>query len=259
MRLHLFELEDQPWFPRVVRDAGTAYLGFASRVARQHEAIAPLLSRALRSSGERRIVDLCSGASGPVPASLAHLAEHESLEATATLTDLYPNREALERLTREDHRIDFRASPVDATDVPEDLPGLRTLFSGFHHFRPADAQRILADAARSGRPILAAELVARHPIAILGIFFAPVMTLLAVPFLRPVRLAWIPLTYLIPIIPLFIFWDGFVSCLRCYTVDELRRMTDAIAVPGYRFEVGALEVTTQPFDGTYVLGLPESG
>ena len=32
-RVHLFELEDQPWFPRVFRDAGTAYLEFAARVA----------------------------------------------------------------------------------------------------------------------------------------------------------------------------------------------------------------------------------
>ena len=256
MRLHLFELEDQPWFPDVIRDAGTAYLGFAAKVAKQHEAVAPIIAKALRASGERRIVDLCSGASGPLPAALAHLAETEQLEATATLTDLYPNKDALDRITRDDPHVDARHEPVDATDVPDELPGVRTLFSGFHHFRPQDAQRILTDAAQKKRPILAAELVARNPIAMVGILFAPIVTLFVLPFLRPFRIAWIPFTYLVPIIPLFILWDGLVSCLRCYTVRELEEMTAGIQVDGYSWEVGPLEVAGQPFDGTYLIGTP---
>ena len=66
----------------------------------------------------------------------------------------------------------------------------------------------------------------------LGILFSPLVTLLVVPFLRPFRWAWIPLTYLIPIIPLFIVWDGLVSCLRCYNQDELLALTQAAGQSG---------------------------
>lgn len=57
-RLHLFELEDQPWFPALIRDAGTAYLELMARLAHHGETIAPILARALRRANEDHIVDL---------------------------------------------------------------------------------------------------------------------------------------------------------------------------------------------------------
>jgi hypothetical protein len=36
-RFHLFEFEDQSWFPRFMRDAGTTYLQFISHKFRVHE------------------------------------------------------------------------------------------------------------------------------------------------------------------------------------------------------------------------------
>ena len=63
-RLHLMELEDQPWFPAVIRDAGTAYLRKATELAGQPKYMAPKLAELLRASGVSRIVDLCSGGAG---------------------------------------------------------------------------------------------------------------------------------------------------------------------------------------------------
>lgn len=59
-RIHLFELEDQPWFPPLLRDAGTAYLRKAAALTGQPGFMAPKLAELLRSSGARRLVDLCS-------------------------------------------------------------------------------------------------------------------------------------------------------------------------------------------------------
>ena len=72
--LHLFELEDQRWLPAVVRDAGTAYLEAAARLAGHAKVIAPILAEVLRRNGETRIVDLCSGGAGPIPTVIAELA-----------------------------------------------------------------------------------------------------------------------------------------------------------------------------------------
>ena len=64
--MHLVELEDLPWFPAILRDGGTAYLEFAARMAGHAQLLAPVLERALRTTGAHQIVDLCSGGGGPV-------------------------------------------------------------------------------------------------------------------------------------------------------------------------------------------------
>ena len=99
-RVHLFELEDQAWFPRVLRDAGTAYLEFASRVAGHSAALAPKVLQALERSGEKRIVDLCSGGAGPV-AEVVDVLAARGTEVHALLTDFYPNEGSLARVVRE--------------------------------------------------------------------------------------------------------------------------------------------------------------
>ena len=255
-RFHLFEFEDQPWFPELIRDAGTAYLESAARISGQARAVVPLLSKVLRSARESRIVDLCSGGAGPLPAALALLAKEQDTPVTVTLTDLYPNRNAFERATRDNTAISAVYEPVDAMSVPETMEGVRTMFSGLHHFRPPQARRILASAADAGAPILIVEAVARHPFALLAMFLVPLMTLAAIPLLRPFRCGWLPLTYLVPVIPLFIFWDGIVSCLRCYTQDELREMTADLGADDYGWEIGELDMPGAPFQGNYLIGSP---
>ena len=255
-RFHLFELEDQSWFPALIRDAGTAFLEFAGRIGGQAEALAPVLSSALQRARENRIVDLCSGGSGPLPTALAVIAQQQDQTITATLTDLYPNRNAFERTTRSNPAITAVYEPVDATSVPDDLKGLRTMFNGFHHFRPALAKRILASAVEDRESIAILEVVARHPLTLLSMLFAPLLAYLSVPFLRPFRWGWIPLTYLIPVIPLFIFWDGFVSCLRCYSQDELHEMTKDLTSDDYEWEIGEIDLPGQPLNGSYLIGSP---
>jgi hypothetical protein len=255
-RFHLFELEDQSWFPALIRDAGGAYLELAARIAGQAKAMAPVLSKALHRARENRIVDLCSGGSGPLPTALAAIADAQDHAITATLTDLYPNREAFDRTTRKYPTFTAVYKPVDATSIPDGLKGLRTFFNGFHHFRPSQAKRILASAVDDGQSIAVFEVVARHPLALLAMLGVPLLTLLIVPFLRPFRWGWIPLTYLVPIIPFFIFWDGTVSCLRCYSQDELREMTADLTSDEYGWEIGAFDLPGAPFKGTYLIGSP---
>ena len=59
------------------------------------------------------------------------------------------------------------------------------------------------------------------------------------PFIRPFRITNILFTYLIPIIPIFVLWDGIVSLLRTYTADVLRKMTQEIDANDYEWEIKA--------------------
>lgn len=254
-RIHLFEWEDQPWCPRALRDAGTAYLRVAARVSGQTAKLSPKLVETLDRTGETRIVDLCSGGGGPLPELVATLVS-QGRDVRATLTDLYPNRAAFASVAS-DPRVTVWDAPVDATAVPDALPGLRTLFNSFHHLRPAAAKAVLADAARSNRPIAVFELVGRTPPMLLGMVFSPIGVLLLMPLTRPLRPAALIFTYLIPLLILLVLWDGIVSCLRVYSPRELAEMTASIdAPPGYTWDIGTIPMGPPGMRATYLIGRP---
>jgi hypothetical protein len=56
-RFHLFEFEDQPWLPDIVRDLATDYLCFIQSALGLHRPIVSVLADALRATGAREIVD----------------------------------------------------------------------------------------------------------------------------------------------------------------------------------------------------------
>lgn len=254
-RLQLFELEDQPWFPTVVRDLATDYLRFVERRFRLHLHALPLLRRAIEESGATRIVDLCSGSSGPVPELLRELrADGEEVEFV--LTDLYPNREAFEAVERDgDGGITFMAEPVDARSLPPGLAGLRTFFNAFHHFAPDHAEAILKSAVEFGQPIAIFEIPERSVGAIVPLLFTPLFVWLATPFIRPMSWRRLLLTYLLPAVPLTCVWDGVVSQLRAYRPEELSALADG-AGGSFHWEVGVHRADSVPGRLTYLLGRP---
>ena len=252
-RFHLFELEDQPWFPLAIRDLATDYLQFIQSQFRLDRAMAPLVRSALDSAGTLRIVDLCSGGSGPLLLLVRELAA-SGVDVKATLTDLFPNIPAFAEIAAASGgRIDFERRPVDARDVPPHLAGLRTIFNGFHHLAPADARSVLHAAAAARQPIAIFEVSERSP-RTLPVLLTPLAVWMATPFMRPFlwrRLFW---TYLAPLVPLTCLWDGIVSQLRAYTVDELRALTEGSAP--MRWDIGQLPIAKGRGRLTYLTGTP---
>jgi hypothetical protein len=128
-RKHLFEWEDQRWFPSSLRDLITDHLrsALSSPLTKSlRETVCDVLEGPLRRSKSTRIVDVCSGAGGPLPAVFAQLAERVGRPLTATLTDLYPNERAFERIENETSGgIRGHAGAVSAFDVPGELGRFR--------------------------------------------------------------------------------------------------------------------------------------
>lgn len=253
-RIHLAELEDQSWFPDVLRNAGTAYLQLAARLTGQAAYMVPTLARLLRSSGVTHIVDLGSGGAGPIGEVVAGLQE-EGVDARAVMTDLYPSTAVLEGVAAaSEGRLSVHPEPVDATAVPASLVGCRTLFNSFHHFRPEKARAILQNAVDAGEPIAVFEVVSRSASNLIAMLFSPIIVFLVVPFLRPFDWRWLLFTYLIPIIPFFVMYDGFVSCLRVYSLKELDALIASLDTNGYAFETGQVQIGKQPAYVTYLVG-----
>ncbi len=252
-RLHLFEFTDQDWFPNALRDLATDYLHTLSTRMGMFDAAAEILARGLLSAQGPELVDLGSGGRGPLPRLRQLLAEQHGVGARVVLTDKFPNAQAAKRARAEG--VDYLERSVDALQVPADLRGMRTLFNALHHFRPEEARAVLADAQARSVPIAAFETVRRTPPAVLSMLLVPLLVLIFTPMIRPLTPLRLLLTYVVPVAPLVIFWDGLVSALRTHQPDELRRMTDSLARDGYTWEVGEAKARGKPAI-TYVLGRP---
>lgn len=262
MRLHLIEIHEQAWCPAAIRDGATDCLRLIANLGQQYKHVLPMLRHALRTSGTARIVDLCSGGGGPWPGLLAQLdalggelAGHEPVQVV--LTDLHPNLSAASATAYErTGRMRWVETPVDATAVPADLPGFRTLFTAFHHFPPATARAILQDAVDQGQGIGVFEQTRRHPLALLVMLSLPLLALLLVPFIHPVRPARLFWTYILPAIPLVLCLDGIVSCLRTYSEDELRQMCHSLRGEAYHWSIGRVPSPLSPIGVLYAIGTP---
>lgn len=256
-RIHALELHEQTWCPAAIRDAATDYLQYVTVISDPYSAIVERLRNALIRSGTNEILDLCSGGGGPWLGLQKALSEGLDEPVRVRLSDLHPNDDAFARAHEEsDAHIGFVAESVSVTDVPKDLAGFRTMFAALHHFRPDAARAILADAVANRRGIAAFEPLGRSVPAMLTIVVAPLAVLVLTPFIRPFRWSRVLLTYLIPIVPLVVFFDGIVSCLRTYTPDELRELADDLDAPGYQWEIGEESIPLSPVSLTYVIGVP---
>lgn len=261
-RLHLFEFEDQPWFPSFLRNAMTDFLSFLGEQI--HAPLHPFVARlheVLAHRGERRLVDLCSGGGGPAATIARLLRDRHDFAVKVTLTDLYPSLARFQHVQdRAGGIVDFFSKPVDATRVQSDLGGFRLLCNGFHHFRPDSARAILRDAVEQRQGIAVFEVFERSWAGLVQAFFSVGMLLLATPFIRPLRFSRIFFTYVVPAVPLFLLWDGLVSVLRIYSPAELRELVDSLSqhknAPDYEWELGQSRVPLSFLRTTYLIGYP---
>ncbi|HVH42135.1 MAG TPA: hypothetical protein VM925_07315 [Labilithrix sp.] len=251
------ELEDYPWFPARLRDAMTGFLRVASEVLRMSAVAEPLVREAMAAAGTRRIVDLCSGGGGPVLSLAKRLHAGSVGDVSVVLTDKFPNLGAFARAEKElPGIVSSRSESVDATAVPPNLDGVRTIFNALHHLPPDLARAVFADAAAKRQPILSFEFVERSAqgaaLASLAFVGAPVL----MPFVRPRRLDNFALTYLLPVLPVAIAWDGVASCLRSYSVEELREVVAPLERADYMFRVERRRVPWTMASVTCVVGMP---
>jgi hypothetical protein len=257
-RLHLFEIEDFAWFPSSLRDCLTQMLIVVHRLLKTSDDLAPLVERVLRETGEREIVDLCSGSGGPMLEVAERLRKKEGLgDVQLKLTDLYPIAGSSSTF---EPGTSFYRTPVDATEVPADLTGLRTMVCSFHHMPPDAARKILDNSQRSNQPICIFE-ISDNSVPPPALFWG------ALPFnflfalfvslkVRPMTWRQIVFTWLIPILPICFAWDGAVSNVRTYSLSDLDELLVGLDGSDYRWEKGTIDA--MPSKKLYLLGVPAS-
>ncbi len=255
-RLHLFEFEDLEWFPQAFRDMETDILQFYGSKMNPYGPVISKLKLVLEKLNCQNIIDLCSGGSGPLLLVQKELEIKENYKVDITLTDKFPNIEAFRKAGElSKGRIKYVETSVDATNVPANLKSFRTLFASFHHFKPESAKAILKDAVHKREGIGIFEFTNRGIFIVTSMLFLPIFCWLITPFIRPFswrRLFW---TYVIPVVPFVLLWNGTVSNLRTYSPEELERMTEEINCKDFTWEIGKAASIGAP-KVTYLLGYP---
>lgn len=256
-RLQLFEILDQPWCPQAVRDGATDFLEYITNRTDPYAAVRPLMFGAIRQSGSRSVVDLCSGGGGPwLSSAWRGAGSSTELPLTIWLTDKFPSTALASRLNKIDDVLRAVSKSVDAAAVPLELRGFRTIFASFHHFSDDAAVRLLQDAVAAGEGIATAEVTSRTFKALAVIFLVPLACLATTLFVRPFRISRLAFTYLIPLIPFTLLWDGIVSCARTRTPAELKQLT--IGLDQFNWTSGYVSGSRFALPIVYLLGVPIS-
>jgi hypothetical protein len=253
-RINTFELEDQPWFPTTFRNLMSETLQVSLTFWEVYKPVVPLIKKVMDHMQTRQVIDLCSGGAGP----WGQLVEAD-WPGSVTLTDKYPNLEAFKQISAQaGSQIKYVADPVDATQIPPHLTGIRTMFTAFHHFPPPVATAILQNAVDQQTAICIFEIVERR-----------LRNLIFVPLLTPSAMAWLTLlvkkvtfeklfwTYVIPVVPLAGTWDAFASNVRAYSPQDLKELVASVESPNFVWEIGQLAHPKAKIPITYLLGYPE--
>ena len=130
------------------------------------------------------------------------------------------------------------------------------MFLSFHHFKPDQATHILQNAVDTKQPIAIFEAQERNIVNFIKFMFSPINLLLTTPFIRPFKTGRIIFTYLIPIVPIFVLWDGLVSVLRTYTAAELINMSENLNNSS-SFEWEISKTKDRGITILYLLGFPK--
>jgi len=211
-----FELEDQAWFPNILREQQTAFIGWMVRAFGLYKGIDQVLAQEV-SKHNGTITDLGSGAGGPwKQLAMSPLLRGASIE----LTDLYPQAP-----TELAPNCSYYSKPLSALQPLPHAKGLVTLFNAFHHFTPEQREQMIRNLVLNGRSFMAAEILAPTVLDFLRILTATTIgQLLFAPFIRPFSWKRMLFTYVLPINILTVTWDGLASVFRGISAKDMEAM-----------------------------------
>ena len=191
----------------------------------------------------------------------------ESSNVDFILTDIAPHLEAWGEAAKRSHNLHYIPTPVDASDAPSDLLELlpksgkkRKVFRlfnlAFHHFDDPLATKIVQNSIETSDGFGIFELQARTFSSLLTITLMWPLLLLISPFYFWRSPGHLFFTYVVPVIPFVLVFDGYVSSLRTRSAEEVLVMINkGGGVKGWEFDSGS-ECHTFPIgEMTWFIGI----
>jgi hypothetical protein len=209
------------------------------------------LSTSQTSTSKLSLVDFCSGGGGPTPTIETLVNSQRTAKGEDpipfVLTDIHPHLDSWIRACSQSDNLSFIPQPVDATDPPvavisqsspaassaeggsafhSDTRVFRLYCLAFHHFSDALARNVLRSTMESSDGFAIVELQDRY-------LFSLILMLLDFWLVFVVSVLWfwwdpvmLLCTYVVPVMPFIMVFDGLVSCLRTRTFEEVLELMD---------------------------------
>jgi len=204
-------------------------------------------------------VDFCAGAGGPTPfiekdlnaqlssrvtsspfttsantEGLAPRSPRTTLEPADVvkfvLTDLHPHIPDWTEASKRSENLSFVSEPVDAANAPASLNGkegkkiFRLYNLAFHHFEDNLGMAILKNTIETADGFGIFELQERTISSFITIFAMGILMFLITPFYFWRSPGHLFFTYIIPIIPFVLVFDGYISSVRTRSSEEVQAL-----------------------------------
>ncbi len=222
------ELEDYSWFPSVLRNFQTEFIGFVVSRFNVYDAFIKHLNDL--SLTEQSMTDLCSGSGEPA----ITIFRKSNCFSRLSLSDKYPGD-----LKTTDATITYEMKSTDVLDMEFKEGTCYTMFNAFHHFTDEEKVSIVQKIRHSGSDAFIVEILQPNFMVLMKVLFATTIgSLVLTPFITPFSLKRLFFTYIFPINILAITYDGIVSVFKSRTV---RQYQDLLAETGKPIHVFRLK------------------
>ena len=255
------ELHEHGWFPALWRDQLTDFLSFFNIYSGTYKPALRRMLDILRSPDMPSVyTDLCAGCGLYDWRFAQYLSKHLGRSLRVRLTDLYPSyRQWKEIAELSGGMVEPAGRPLSAAEAIRRFEGLHVMFSGLHHFSPDGIGEMVRSAVENGRTLAFFDYARRT-----WLLWEALMMLASLPFMivtAPLvwKFSWKRLlfTWVIPVLPLLLLIDGWLSRLRAYRPEELQKILDRIELPpGWRAEAGSDPVHAGLAQVTYLIVRP---
>jgi hypothetical protein len=208
------ELEDYNWFPAVLRNFQTEFIGFIVDKFNVYGGFIQHLN-ALQLA-KLPMTDLCSGSGNPAISIYRKSKCFSSLQ----LTDKFPSV-----LKIDDTEIHYEIQPSDVLEMEFKPNTYYTMFNAFHHFTDEEKIKITQKIQNSGSDAFIVEILEPSAFYLLKIMFTTTIgCLILSPFMRPFSLKRLFFTYILPVNLITITFDGIVSVFKARSVKHYQHL-----------------------------------
>lgn len=237
-----YEFNDSPQCPTFIRESILEVLGKSIRDAKVYEALAPRFIQFCQDAKVQTVLEFGAGSGESTAIFLDAVLGTGETPPRIYISDLFPMATVMAKTcaTHPDTLIPLQGS-VDLRNPPES-PGhdMRMVLSAFHHCDAEMARQFLKKGQEQGVAVFIAEPFTKSLQAFFPLFLHGFTSLARNGVLSSrMRLAKFICTFLLPLIPLCLLWDGLISMVRMYSKDDFAEM------------VGSLPDVDLPYDWQY--------
>ncbi len=245
-RYHFFEFCDQSWIPNFIRIGYMNNLNLIQKTFCPYQNVPALLLEWADENAINEFCDLASGGGEQISVLLEKSVKEFNLKFK--LTDLYPQIKSYQDLQKKYgvSKIIYDTESISIFNLPKGEKNF-TIFSAFHHFDKYQAELIISDIATNYNSICIFEFTSRSLKDLLSMIPAIFFNWIS-PFLSKKKsLTTIIFGFLIPIIPILVVFDGVISVLRSYKMEEIEKMIPPELKNNFKIKYGTLPWGKIPF------------